>query len=244
LDSPASQKKNRTRIITLVVIASLALGCLLILGSGYLLLRDRVAAWFAPAIENAPAATTVPAPVSRYPLANGNSIGDPNAPVQIVEYSDYQCPYCRRFALQTFPVILSTYIETGQVYFTYRSMGEFIGPESGQAAQAAYCAGDQGLFWDYVDLIWANQTGENVGAYTQANLLRMAEDLNLDMAAFRSCLASGKYAERAQQDMVDGFNAGVQGTPSFVINGQLAIEGAYPFEAFQQVIDSLLGGNQ
>lgn len=242
-NSDSSSNKKRTLIVIVVILAALAVFGLLAGASAWTLLRDRLGSLRpAPTATVLPVTATAAGPVSRYPLAQDNSIGDPNAPVKIVEYSDFQCPYCRRFAVQTFPRILETYIETGKVYFTYRSMGEFIGPESDWAMQAAYCAGEQGLFWDYTDLLWNAQTGENVGAYRKENLLRLAERLGLNMGLFEPCLTGGKYAARTLQDLQDGLRAGVQGTPSFVINGQLAIQGAYPFEKFQEVIEALLAG--
>lgn len=181
------------------------------------------------------------------PMADDNSMGDPNAPIKIEEFSDYQCPYCRRFSLETEPQLVETYIATGKVHFTYRSFGEFIGPESQAAAEAAYCAGEQDKYWEYHDTLFANHTGENVGDYTDRRLVAFAETLDLDMGTFRSCFEGGKYAERVNQDFVDGSAAGVQGTPSFVltyvVNGetkQKVIPGAYPFSEFQTQIEAAL----
>ncbi|GAB4504083.1 MAG: hypothetical protein Fur0043_10760 [Anaerolineales bacterium] len=189
-------------------------------------------------------ATTTPSP---RPMASDNSMGDPNAPIKIEEFSDYQCPYCRRFYLETESQLVETYITTGKVYFTYRSFGEFIGPESRAAAEAAYCAGEQNKYWEFHDILFANQTGENVGNYTDRRLLAFAETLNLDMGAFRSCFESGKYSQRVDQDYQDGSTAGVQATPSFVltyvVNGetrQSIIAGAYPFSEFQAQIEAAL----
>ncbi len=181
------------------------------------------------------------------PMANDNSMGDPNAPIKIEEFSDYQCPYCRRFSLETEPQLVETYIATGKVYFTYRSFGEFIGPESRAAAEAAYCAGEQNKYWEFHDILFANHTGENVGDYTDRRLLAFAETLDLDIGAFRSCFENGKYRQRVDQDYADGSAAGVQATPSFVltyvVNGetrQSIIAGAYPFSEFQKQIEDAL----
>jgi protein-disulfide isomerase len=182
-----------------------------------------------------------------HPMANDNAMGDPNAPIRIEEFSDFQCPYCARFHEETETQLVNAYVTTGTVYFVYRSFGDFIGAESKAAAEAAYCAGDQDKFWEYHDILFANQTGENVGAFTDRRLQAFAQALSLDMDAFNSCFNSGKYADRVQQDRIDGTAAGVTGTPAFVItytvNGekkQRFIAGAYPLSQFQTEIEGAL----
>ena len=171
----------------------------------------------------------------------GNTIGDPNAPVKIVEYADFQCPYCQRYWQDTEPKIIETYVKTGKVYYEYRSVGGFIGPESAAAAEAAYCAGDQGKFWAYHDTLFSNWTGENVGDFTRDKLSQYASSLGLDLTTFDSCLSSGKYAARLEQDVNDAKAGGIQATPSFLVNGKL-LEGAQPFAVFQQAIGDALQG--
>lgn len=178
---------------------------------------------------------------------NFNSVGDPNAPIKIDEYSDFQCPYCRIFFENTEEQLLSTYVADGTVYFTYHSFGDFIGAESGAAAQAAYCAGDQGKFWEMHDLLFANQTGENVGAFADRRLVAFAEQLDLDMGEFNDCFDSGKYSDLITQDAKDGLQAGIQATPSFVltytVNGETVtkiIEGAQPIDEFKTQIEAAL----
>ncbi|HEX8993566.1 MAG TPA: DsbA family protein [Anaerolineales bacterium] len=180
------------------------------------------------------------APAS-YPPQNANTMGDPKAPVKIIEYADFQCPYCRAFWQETEPQIVATYVKTGKVYYEYRSVGAFIGPESASAAEAAYCAGDQGKFWQYHDLLYTNWTGENVGDFSSANLRKFATSLGLDQTAFNACLSSGKYVQRLQADVTNARSAGVRATPSFLINGKL-IKGAQPFSVFQQAIEAALQG--
>lgn len=188
----------------------------------------------------------VPAPRER-PNTNDNAMGDPNAPITITEYSDYQCPYCQHFWANTEEQLVQAYVITGKVHYVYRSFGEFIGAESRAAAEAAYCAADQGQFWAMHDMIFNNQTGENVGAFTTQNLDTMAEVVGLDMTTFKSCLDSGKYSSRVTQDGIDGQSAGIQATPSFVVsyvvNGETKtqiIQGAEPFSTFQSTIDAAL----
>lgn len=180
-------------------------------------------------------------------LVNDNAVGDPNAPIKIEEFSDFQCPYCARFAELIEPQLVSGYVETGQVYFVYRSFGEFIGPESRASAEASYCAGDQGKFWEMHDLLFANHTGENVGDYTNKNVTAFAETLGLDMGEFTTCFNGGSYSDRVDQDQVDGRAYGVKATPSFVltyvVNGQtrvVLIEGAQPIAEFQAKIEAAL----
>ena len=181
------------------------------------------------------------------PMVNDNAMGDPNAPIRIEEFSDFQCPYCARFYEETEWQIADSYVADGTVYFVYRSFGNFIGPESQAAAEAAYCAGDQNKYWEYHDILFANQTGENVGAYSNRRLQAFAEALSLDMDAFNDCFNSGKYSDRVDQDRVDGTAAGVTGTPAFVLTytvdgqeKQRFIYGAYPFSEFQTQIEGAL----
>lgn len=176
-----------------------------------------------------------------------NAMGDPNAPIKIEEFSDYQCPYCDRFYKETENQLIDTYVKPGTVYFVYRSFGAFIGPESKAAAEAAYCAGDQNQYWEYHDILFANQTGENVGAFTDRRLQAFAEALSLDMNAFNDCYTSGKYSDRVDQDGVDGKAAGITGTPAFyftyMVNGEAKhklIAGAYPLSEFQTQIEAAL----
>ena len=121
------------------------------------------------------------------PQAQDNSTGDPNAPIKLVEFSDFQCPYCARFNNETEKQLEDAYVATGKVFYTYRSYGAWIGKESADAAEAAYCAGDQGKFWEMHDIIFANQTGENVGDFTPKRLAAFAEKIGLDMGTFQSC---------------------------------------------------------
>ncbi|HEY5902835.1 MAG TPA: thioredoxin domain-containing protein [Anaerolineales bacterium] len=181
------------------------------------------------------------------PQADGNAAGDPNAPIKMEEFSDFQCPVCERFYKETERQLMETYVATGKVYFVYRSFGEFIGPESKAAAEAAYCAGDQNKFWEMHDIIFANQTGENVGNFTDRRLIAFAEKIGLDMGAFRSCFNGHKYANQVAKDRADGLATGMQGTPAFQmsysVNGQPKtdlIPGALPFSEFQSKIDAAL----
>jgi protein-disulfide isomerase len=197
------------------------------------------------------------------PQASFNSMGDPNAPVKIIEYSDFQCPYCAQFWQETEAQLVETYVKTGKVYLTYRSMGNWVSNninktagtdnrESEGAALAAYCAGDQNKFWEYHDILFANQRGENAGDFTRDRLEAFAQKAQLDMTTFKACLDSRKYAQQVTQDGIDGKNAILNapnydgsgyGTPSFLINGRL-LPGAYPFADFQKEIEAALAAGQ
>lgn len=198
-----------------------------------------------PALK--PVGAVAEAPAVDRPNVDFNAVGSPDAPIKIEEYSDFQCPYCRIFFTNTEEQLLESYVADGTVYFVYKSFGAFIGAESGDAAEAAYCAGDQGKFWEMHDIIFANQTGENVGAYTSRRLTAFAEAIGLNMDEFGSCFDSGKYKDKVDQDAKDGLSAGIQATPSFVmtytVGGETKtkiIQGAQSFEAFQQEIEAAL----
>jgi protein-disulfide isomerase len=197
----------------------------------------------------------VPTPDPR-PQADFNNMGDPNAPVKIVEYADFQCPFCARFRDQTEELLVENYVKAGTVYFTYRSFGNFVSDKAGggnseseDAAAAAYCAGDQDKFWEYYDILYANQNGENIGDFSPRRLEAFADELGLDAEAFASCMDSNKYADDVRQDALDGIAAITgapnydptegYGTPTFFVNGVL-ISGAQPYETFQQAIEAAL----
>lgn len=189
-----------------------------------------------------PTPGNIAAPPSQpHPEANANTMGDPKAPVKIVEYADYQCPFCLRYWQETEPLIIKTYIATGKVFYEYRSVGAFIGPESASAAEAAYCAGDQGKFWEYHDILFSNWTGENAGDFTADKLNQYAAAAGLDTNKFNDCLRKGLHKGQVQQDVASAKADGIQATPSFIINGKL-IEGAQTFDVMQQEIESALKG--
>ncbi len=176
-----------------------------------------------------------------HPQAKGNTMGDPKAPVKIIEYADFQCPYCLRYWQETELQIINTYVVTGKVHYEYRSVGAFIGPDSALAAEAAYCAGDQGKFWEFHDTLYSNWTGENVGDFAPDKLRQYAAAVSLDPSKFDDCLNRGLHASQVQQDVTGSKADGVRATPSFLINGKL-VEGAQPFDVFQQLIEAALKG--
>lgn len=115
----------------------------------------------------------------------------------------------------------------------------FLGPESQWAAEASECAAEQGRFWEYHDLLYARQSGENQGAFSKDNLKRFAEEIGLDTKAFNACLDAGKYAAQVQADTAFAKALGISGTPAFLVNGQPVV-GAQPFEAFRSLFEAAL----
>lgn len=161
-------------------------------------------------------------------------LGAADAPVTIVEFSDFQCPYCASFRTQTFEQIKSEYIDTGKVKFVYRDFPLDFHSEAMPAAEAAECADEQGKFWEYHDKLFENQKSLGTNNYK-----KWAADLDLDTKKFNECLDSKKYKDEISKDIADGEDVGVTGTPAFIINGQL-VSGTRPFSAFKQIIDQEL----
>jgi len=158
--------------------------------------------------------------------------GDFNAPITLVEFSDFECPFCGRH-YPTMNKILNDY--KGKVRLVYKHFPLGFHPNARKAAEASECAGEQGKFWEYHDKIFENQSsGLSIEKFKQ-----WAKDLGLNSNKFNDCLDSGKYAQKVQADYQEGSQKGVNGTPATFVNGQL-VSGALPYESFKQIIDSLL----
>jgi protein-disulfide isomerase len=171
-------------------------------------------------------------------------LGHPDAPLTLVEFSDYQCPYCARFAQTILPALKAAYIDTGQVRYVFRDFPlDRSHPQARQAAEAAHCAGEQGQYWAMHDVLFRHPQ-----ALAVEQLTAYAQRLDLDLTAFERCLAQGQYAAVVQQNYAEGIAVGVRGTPAFFLGKTrpdgtiegLAIRGAQPFAAFQQAIERLL----
>lgn len=187
-----------------------------------------------PVVE-APVVTAEPQ-YTRYdvPTAGFYSLGPADAPITIVEFSDYQCPFCRRWHDEVYEQLLAEY--PGRIKFVYRNLPlTSIHPDAQSAAEAAMCAGEQNAYWQYHDKLLSNERLGS-GAYTQ-----YAQELNLDMTAFEACVTTQKYKDAIQADSEFAMNLGVRSTPTFFING-LAIVGAQPLNVFKQIIDRELAG--
>jgi protein-disulfide isomerase len=182
-----------------------------------------------------PVHVTLDPPRLKVAAAKGATKGQPNAPVEIIEFSDFQCPYCLR-AHATVNQVLKTYGD--RIRFVYRHYPVQGHPNAEPAAEASECAAEQGQFWPYHDRLFANVT--RLGS---ADLKQHAAELGLDTAKFNACFDSHKYKEQVAADARDGDEAGVNGTPAFFINGRM-VSGAQPFDVFKKVIDEELAAKE
>ncbi len=175
-------------------------------------------------------------PYTRYeiPTEGYPSLGPDDAEIVIVEFSDYQCPFCRRFHDETYQQLLDAY--PGQIRFVYRNLPlTSIHPSAMPAAIASLCANDQNKYWEFHEKLFSSETLD------ESTYIQYATDLGLDVETFTACLTSGSHDEFIQQDMNFSLDLGVQSTPTFFVNG-LAIVGAQPLVNFQQIIDKELAG--
>ncbi|HJU13286.1 MAG TPA: thioredoxin domain-containing protein [Candidatus Nitrosotalea sp.] len=182
-------------------------------------------------------------PVSAQALVENGSpmMGDPNAKITIVEWGDYQCTYCHLFHQNTKDQLIQEYVNTGKVNFVFRDF-PLNGPDSVLAAEAAYCAGDQGKYWQYHDELYNNWGGERTGWVNQKSLDKFALDVGLDQGQFDQCLASNKYENKVLDNQKFGEQIGVDATPTFIIfNDKKAVkvDGAQPIATFEQVLNSI-----
>lgn len=170
-------------------------------------------------------------------------IGDRNAPVTLIEFSDYQCAFCGGFAKTILPSLKDEYIDKGKLKYVFRDFPLNIHKEAPKASEAAQCALDQGKYWEMHDAIFENQENMDI-----EDLKEYAGELGLDMDTFNSCLDNGKYTEEVSNDIKDGQKIGIKGTPSFIIGkstpegmikGQLFV-GSIPYAVFKTIIEANL----
>jgi protein-disulfide isomerase len=161
--------------------------------------------------------------------------GDPDAPVTMIEFSEFQCPFCKRYIDDAYLEIIKEYVDTGKVKYVFRDFPLSFHNQAKPAAMAAECAHEQGKFWEYHDLLFENNDQLGIENYK-----KWAVDLDLDTEQFNNCLDTEKYLEEVEKDFSDGQKYGVSGTPAFFINGKL-ISGAQPFAAFKEAIEKALG---
>ncbi len=198
--------------------------------------EGRLAEAFTPPDEPEPQEPSGPQDV---PIGDAFSIGDPNAPVTIVEYTDFQCPYCSRHFQETYPQIIDNYVDEGLVRYVFKDFPlNNIHPQASLAAQAARCAGNQESFLEMHELLFSRQN-EWSGKSPLDIFAGYAEELEIDSAAFEQCLADGTYADAVDADLQEGVQLGVTGTPAFFINGY-PVSGAQPYSLFEQAIESLM----
>ena len=177
-------------------------------------------------------------------LLNGSPIlGDPNAPITLVEFGDYQCHYCNVFFESIEDDIIKNYVETGKVKMIFKDYN-IIGPDSVKASQGAHCANDQGLFWEYHDILYSNWTGENNGWASGTNLANFAQEVGLDTNEWSECMIQQKHSQTILNSNDDAKALELTGTPAFFVinsNGEISkLFGAQPFEVFKKTFDSEL----
>lgn len=173
--------------------------------------------------------------------------GNPSAPLTMIQFGDFQCRFCGRYAIETEPQVNQTYVETGKINMVFR---HFVthGPDSMTAAIASQCANEQGKFWNFYKILYGNQGEENSGWASADNLKKFASQINgIDMKKFNSCLDDKKYKSIVDDDTAFAYKSGFQGTPTFIIDKSdgsdpQVLLGAYPFPAFQAILDKRISG--
>lgn len=186
--------------------------------------------------QQQPQPAPTPAGPVDVPLGTSYAIGDPNAPVTIVEYTDYQCPFCNRHFQQTFPALKEKYIDTGMVYYVFKDFPlTSIHPQAVLASEAARCAGDQDAYLEMHDALFLQQGEWNGRGDAAALFSGYAADLGLDTTRFDECMSSHQYEAAVQADLQEGIGFGITGTPTFFLNGQRLV-GAQPLDTFEQAI--------
>jgi len=197
------------------------------------------------------AGKATPVSASDHPCAgglvsvDGRKCGADSAPVKIIEMSDYQCPWCKRFVDTTEKEVEEQYVVQGLVQIEFRNFAVTGGNqpkevnEATLAAEAAECANDQGRYWEYHYKLYAEQQGENEGAFVPEALKRFAAELGLDQDEFDTCLDSHRHYDEIMQERDEAISLGARGTPTLVINGTM-VPGYLPFDRFQLLIEEAL----
>ncbi len=219
-----------------IIIAGLIIGGAIAIGSG----KKTISTGQTAQVQGLPAnpepslPTGQPSTVQTFEITKDNHIrGDFNAPITLVEFSDFECPFCARH-YPTLNKILDVY--KGKARLVYKHFPLAFHPNGQKAAEASECADEQGKFWEYHDKLFENLT---TSGYSLANFKQWAKDLGLNNGKFNECLDSGKYAQKVQADFQEGSAKGVTGTPATFVNGQL-VSGALPYDSFKQIINGLL----
>lgn len=217
----AAQRRNQLRWLAYIVIGA-------VLVTGILIFSNRASG----------------PQIGTYSQQDGTALGDPSAPVTLIEFVDFQCAHCFNAYRITERPIIEQYVDSGQVQYIYRVVG-FLGPESARAAEAGYCAADQNKFWEFHDVIFApaNFSSGNAGGYSDQRLISFAGTAGLDVDAFSQCLESGENAGLVAAAESEAAGFGVTGTPGYVINGAV-LSGEQPLAQLQAAIDAALAAAQ
>lgn len=227
------KKEKRGQLVTVALIT---------LGAAFLLY-----AILSPQLRSA--GEIIPITPPDLPNPDGLTLGDPNAPVTIQVFEDFQCPACRNFTDSIQPLIVEHLIKPGKVKLEFHNFpfidgdGTTGGGESDQAANAAMCANDQDKFWDMQAIIFANWNGENQGNLSDIRLKAMAENIGLDMGAFNDCFDSNEHASEIQADYEYGKDIGVSGTPGVFVNGQKVGQPGYipQYQEIAEAVENAIG---
>jgi protein-disulfide isomerase len=183
-----------------------------------------------------------------FPLENGKAVGNPNAKVKILAFEDLQCTSCKVYVDDVESKFLtSSYITSGEVYYEFMQFpfidANSLTKESHQAANASMCALEQGKFWDYHEILFANQGAENGGSFNNKRLVAFAQSLGLNMTEFNQCFNTDKYSAEIEADYQQGLSLGVKGTPSVFVNGKEVAPGYVPtYEEITAAVDAALAG--
>jgi protein-disulfide isomerase len=208
-----TQSRNRIWVILLVTVGALLMSLILIL----------------PNLKSSDVSNIIQiTPISNVVPVKKTSMGNPDAPVKMDVWEDFQCSGCLSYTKNLEPKILQTYVETGKVYYTFHFYPFIDGGqgESHDAANAAMCAAAQERFWDYHAITFANWIGENAGSFTKPRLIAFALNIGLDMNVFNQCFQENTYSAQIQQDIDDGTKLGVPPTPGIFINGKMVVSSA------------------
>ncbi len=226
-ESKKITKSNKTRFIIIGVIAVIIIGVSATISTNNITSDD-----------------TQITPLSIDTTKGSPVLGLESAPVTIVEFGDYQCPFCQKWNQSTKPLIEKNYIDTGKVKLIYVDF-PIVGPDSIKAHAGSYCAAEQGLYWQYHDFLYANQGHENGGWASTNNLKNIVSGISgLDTDSFSKCIDSGKYEDRVKENKNIASESGASSTPSFIVIGPdghaTPISGAQPYSVFQKIIDDML----
>ena len=229
-DKRRKQAQKQRQTATLAIIGGVALLVGLIVLSGFLK-------------SSAPVGDFTVITPDVHPQVNGTAMGDPNAPVRIDVFEDFQCPACQYYSENVEKQVIDNLISTGKVYYVFHNYpfldDRAATKESDQSANASMCAADQGRFWDYHQMLYANWNGENQGNLSDKRLTAFANALGLDMTKFNTCFKANQFKDQINADLQAGQDMGAQGTPSVFVNGKIVAPGQVPsFEEIKAAVDA------
>ena len=233
---------NRIHLPSLAIGAGIAVACIF---CGVLMV-NMINSETTPVLAETPQKQTEITKIQSLSVFTDNAspiLGNPNAPITMVEFGDYQCTFCSKFFHETENSIITNYIKTGKVKILFKDY-IILGQDSINAANAAHCANDQKLFWEYHSMLYNNWAGENTGWADLVHLHEFANTLGLDMDVFSTCMSDLKWNELVNLSSKDGQKLGVSGTPTFFVidqnNDVIKIVGAQHYDVFKQIFDSVL----